>query len=134
MRRPSVNPDERYVGTVSPLVVPEIVVLPAEIDIANAAQVGDDLLAALGAGAAVVIADMTLTEFCDSSGIRYLLIAHDRAIASTAELRLVITSAAVLRVLQTIGLDRLLRIYPSLHAALTNDVPERTPEIPGLDG
>jgi hypothetical protein len=33
-----------------------------------------------------------------------------------------------------IGVDRLLHIYPSLQAALANDVPERTPEIPGLPG
>ncbi len=128
------HPDARCTAAVSPLVVPEIVALPAEIDLSNAAQVGDDLDAALGAGAAVVIADMSLTQFCDSSGIRHLLIANDRAVASTAELRLVITSAAVLRVLRVIGVDRLLRIYPSLQAALTNDVPARTPGIPGLPG
>ncbi len=128
------HPDAHCTGTVSRLVVPEIVALPAEIDITNAAQVGDDLGVALGAGAAMVIADMTLTQFCDSAGLRQLLIANDRAVASTAELRLVITSAAVLRVLQLTGVDRLLRIYPSLQAALTNDVPVRTSEVPGLPG
>ncbi len=75
---------------------------------------------------------MTLTQFCDSAGIRHLLIANDRAVASTAELRLVITSAAVLRVLKLMGVDRLLRIYPSLQATLTNDGPARTSEVPGL--
>jgi anti-anti-sigma regulatory factor len=55
-------------GTVRPLVVPEIVTLSAEIDLTNAPQAGDELCAALGPGAAVVIADMSRTAFCDSSG------------------------------------------------------------------
>lgn len=117
-------------STVTPLVVPEIVALPAEVDITNAAQAGDDLGAALSSGATVVIADMTPTDFCDSSGIRHLLIANDHAVASNAELRLVITSPAVLRVLRVTGVDRMLRIYPSLQAALTNGASE----IPGRPG
>lgn len=125
------HPDART-ETVSPLVVPEIVALPAEIDIGNAVQVGDELGAALSSGAVVVIADMTMTDFCDSSGIRHLLIANDRAAARSAELRLVVRSAALLRVLQVTGVDQLLGIYPSLQAALTNDPPARTAETPGL--
>jgi anti-sigma B factor antagonist len=129
-----VHPDDRCTGTVSPLVVPEIVALPAEIDIGNAVQVGEELGAALSSGTAVVIADMTLTEFCDSSGVRHLLMVHDRAVAGSAELRLVIRSAALLRVLQVMGVDRLLHIYPSLQAALANGVPTRTAEAQGLPG
>lgn len=117
-------------STVTPLVVPEIVALPAEIDITNAAQAGDDLCAVFSSGAAVVITDMTLTKFCDSSGIRHLLIANDRAEASAAELRVVVTSAAVLRVLQVTGVDRLLRIYLSLQEALTSG-PAVIPGLPG---
>jgi hypothetical protein len=44
----SVHPDAPGPGTVSPLVVPGIVALPAEIDIGNAVRVGDELGAALG--------------------------------------------------------------------------------------
>ena len=72
------HPDARH-GTVSPLVIPEIVAFPPEVDINNAACFGVELLAALRPGVAVVIADMTLTEFCDSSGMRHLLIANHRA-------------------------------------------------------
>lgn len=113
------NPDGCH-STVSPLVVPEIVALPAEIDIANAESLGDELRAAVGSGAAVVIADMTRTVFCDSSGIRHLLIAHDAAVDNQRELRIVIPSAAVLRVLHVTGADHVLSIYPSLQAALAN--------------
>ncbi len=102
----------------SALVVPEIVCLPEEIDITNAAESGDELRAAIKPGVAVVIADMTRTAFCDSQGMRQLVLAHDRAAESGAELRLAIGSPAVLRALQITGLDQLLQIYPSMQAAV----------------
>jgi anti-sigma B factor antagonist len=106
-------------STVSPLVVPEIVVFPPEVDISNAARFGADLLAEFRPGVAVVIADMTLTEFCDSSGIRQLLIANDRAKGSLAQLRVVVTSEAVRRVLYVTGVDQVLDIRASMGEALT---------------
>lgn len=107
-------------STVTPLVLPEIVTLPAEIDISNADRVARDMCEALRPGVTVLIADMSLTQFCDSSGIRSLVIAHDRAVRNDAEFRLVIPSAAVLRVLSVLGLDELLQVYPSLGMALTS--------------
>ena len=106
--------------TASPLVVPEIVTLPDEIDITNAQSVGDELRAAFGQGVLAVIADMTRTQFCDSSGIRYLLLANDRAAEMNAEFRLVVQAPAVLRAFRLLGIDRLLAVYPSLQAALSN--------------
>jgi anti-sigma B factor antagonist len=105
--------------TVAPLIIPEIVTLPAEIDIGNAGRVGRELCAAFRPGVAVVIADLSATQFCDSSGVRSLLLARDAAARGHAELRLVIPAAPVLRVLSVLGLDRLLQIYPSLALALT---------------
>jgi anti-anti-sigma factor len=107
-------------NAVTPLVLPEIVSFPAEIDLTNAAPFGDQLLAAIRPGIAVVIADMSLTRFADSSAVRALLTAHDKAAAGNAELRIVIPSPQVLRALEVLGVTRLLRIYPSLDAALTN--------------
>lgn len=109
--------------TAAPLVVPEIVALPDEIDITNADAVGRELRSACQPGAAVVIADMTQTAHCDSSGVRQLLLAADAAGACGAELRLVIPSAAVWRLLSVLGLDRELKIYPSLGSALTAGPP-----------
>jgi anti-sigma B factor antagonist len=99
-------------------VSPAVVTLPAEIDMANADHIGADLQAALAAGVTTVVADMTATTFCDSRGIHALVMAHQRAAASGAELRLVVPSACVLRVLVLLGLDRWLAIYPSLPEAL----------------
>jgi anti-anti-sigma factor len=105
-------------GTAAPLVIPAIVTLPGEIDAGNADEVGGQLRAALRPGTAVVIADMSATTFADSSAVRALLIAQDAAAASDADLRLVISAPAVLRILQVLGIDSMLRIYPSLRAAL----------------
>jgi anti-sigma B factor antagonist len=98
---------------------PAVVPLPAEIDVANAERVAADLRAAFAApGVTVVVADMTATTFCDLLGARALLRAHQHATGSGAELRLVVPSARVVRVLAVLSLDRLLAIYPSLPAAL----------------
>jgi anti-sigma B factor antagonist len=110
-------------ATVTPLSVPEITTLPAEIDAGNSGQAGRELRAAFRPGVSVVIADMTQTTFADSSALRALLEAQDTAAASQAELRLVIPGGTVLRALQITGLDRLFRIYPSMDAALSNRAP-----------
>jgi anti-sigma B factor antagonist len=98
---------------------PTVITLPAEIDMANADRVVADLQAAFAPGVTTVVADMTTTTFCDSRGIHALVMAHQRATASGAELRLVVPSECVLRVLALTGLDRWLAIYPSLQEALT---------------
>ena len=90
---------------------------PAEIDIANACRLGRELGSALGL-ASTIIADLTTTTFCDASGVRVLLRALDQATATGTELRLVVPSASVLRILALTGADRLLPIYPSLEDAL----------------
>lgn len=97
---------------------PAVVALPDEIDMANADSVGAELQAAFAPGVSIVVADMTATRFCGSRGIRALALAHEHAVARGAELRLVVPSAGVLRVLAILGLDRWLAIYPSLPEAL----------------
>jgi len=104
---------------------PVVVTLPAEMDITNADAIGQALSSAIARGAGIVIADMTGTRFCNSSGISMLVQAHRRAAANQAELRLVVLSAAVLRALTLVRADFLLPIYPSLDAALA---PEAAPE------
>jgi anti-sigma B factor antagonist len=97
-----------------------VLTLPAEIDMCNAHRLGGELGRAL-ASATIVIADMTATTFCDSSGIRILVLANEQASATGIELRLVVPSGHVLRTLELIGADRLLPIYPSLADALGSE-------------
>jgi anti-sigma B factor antagonist len=103
-----------------PVPGPAVVALPAEIDMANADDVGEQLRSAFTPGVTIVVADMTLTMFCDSYGMRALVLAHRCAAAHHAQLRLVVSHPSVLQVLKLTGLDRLLPVYPSLGAALTD--------------
>jgi anti-sigma B factor antagonist len=103
--------DREYLGG------PAVVMLPDQIDFLNAESVGARLSAAIVAGAAVVIADLSVTTFCDCAGVRSLLIAHRTANASNAELRLVVRSRAVLRILALLKANHVLPVYPELSAA-----------------
>jgi anti-sigma B factor antagonist len=106
-----------------------VVTMPAEIDVTNADRIGGELSAAIAGGAGIVVADMTDTRSCNSSGISMLVLAHRQTAANGAELRLVVLSAPVLRALKLVRMDFLLPIYPSLDAALTPETgPE--PELP----
>jgi len=104
-----------------------VVALPAEIDMASADRVGQQLGAAFAPGVKTVIADMTATRFCDSSGISALVRAHKQAVANGAQLRLVVLSTAVLRSLRLVQMDYLLPIYPTLSQDLAAG-PTSTPE------
>jgi anti-sigma B factor antagonist len=95
-----------------------VVAVPAAIDMASAGRVGQQLGSAFTPGVRTVIADMTATTFCDSSGISMLVRARKQAAANNTQLRLVVGSAAVLRALTLVGMDDLLPIYPSLSQAL----------------
>ena len=95
-----------------------VIALPAEIDMANAGRVAAELGSAFAPGVRTVIADMTATRFCDSSGINMLVRAHKQAAANRTELRLAVASTAVRHTLTVLGLDHLLAIYPSLSQAL----------------
>jgi anti-anti-sigma regulatory factor len=96
---------------------PRVIVLPAELNIANAGLCGEQLDSALVPGVTVVIADMTDTTQCDTWGIRTLAVAHRRATAHHAELRLVVPSAALRHTFALMGL--LLPLYASMSSALS---------------
>lgn len=98
---------------------PVVVVLPVEIDVTNSQQVHDQIIGALGPGVDVVIADMTSTSFCDSSGVHSLVFAHEAALARGTRLRLAVSpEGSVRRVLQLIGVGRILSIHASLAEAV----------------
>jgi len=95
-----------------------VVTLPAEIDVTNADTVQDELLAALNQSAALLIADMSTTDFCDSSGVSAIVRVFRQAVASGSALRLVVSTPAVQRVLSITGVDRLVDVFPSVVASL----------------
>ncbi len=114
-----------------PLPPPVVIALPAQIDMANAGRAGQQLGSALTPGATTVIADMTATTFCDSSGISMLIRAHKQAAVNRTELRLVVPSAAVLRALTLVKIDCLLPIYPTVSQALAAPPAPRLPAAHG---
>jgi len=97
-----------------------VVTAPEEVDITNAPDLRSALLAAAADGPGTLVADMTRTRFCDSSGLHALLAAHKRAEAEGGELLLVIPSAAVLRIFAITGIDRMIPTFTSLDDALTH--------------
>jgi anti-anti-sigma factor len=100
-------------------VVPVVVVLPPEIDVTNSEQVYEQLVAALTPGVDSVIADMTSTSFCDSSGVHAIMHAYESAAARDIRMRLAVSpTTSVRRVLELIGVSRLMPVYPSLKEAL----------------
>lgn len=97
-----------------------IVKLPVEVDVSNADQVRQDLVTLAEQGAALVIADMSATTFCDSAGVTALVRAVRKANASGTGLRVAASAPGVTRVLAITGVDRLIGIYPSVAAAMAD--------------
>ena len=95
-----------------------VITLPEEIDVTNAETVQEELLAVIDAGAALLVADMRKTNFCDSAGVSALVRAFRRASASGSSMRLVTGTPAVQRVLSITGVDRLMDTFPSVAASL----------------
>ncbi len=102
-----------------------VVTAAGEIDLTNAEWLRDALLSALNAGASALVVDLTATTFIDSAGVTALVRASRRAGASDAVLRLAVTVPAVLRVLNLVGIDQLISVYPSVAAAL-DSLPQAT--------
>ena len=99
--------------------MPVVVTLPVEIDVTNSEEVYEQLVAALAPGVSTVIADMMATVFCDSSGVHAIMHAHESAGAREVQMLLAVSpSTSVRRVLELIGVGRLMPVYPSLQEAL----------------
>jgi anti-sigma B factor antagonist len=96
-----------------------VVTLPPEIDVSNSQQISQELVSVVDQGAAMLIADLTATTFCDTSGARELIAARKNAHAAGAEIRLVVKAHAVLRVFEIIGLGELFDIFADLDTALS---------------
>jgi anti-sigma B factor antagonist len=101
-----------------------VVSAPAEIDVANSGLLRLALLRAAAVNPVVVV-DMSGTEFCDSTGLSVLVCARRRVQADGGEVRLVVRTAPVLRILSITGVGSLLGVFGSLDEALAQ--PPREP-------
>jgi anti-anti-sigma factor len=98
-----------------------VVVLPATIDLTNAEQVADQLEAAADDGGLVVVGDLSATRFCDSAGLRQLLLTTRQAATRGVDVRLAAAHNPLLRVMELVGATRLLHLYPSVADALADE-------------
>jgi anti-anti-sigma factor len=126
------QPASPQLGTAAAAASPErprlaVVTLPDEIDTSNGGQVQDTLTSALDDGAAVLVADAGGTTFCECSGVTALLRTHHRAAAAGAQLRVVVGSSPMRRILELTAADQVLNTYPTLAAALADgQAPDRS--------
>jgi anti-anti-sigma factor len=88
--------------------------LPGELTASNAEQVQLELAAAFGPGVSTVIADGTPTVFCDSAGLRELVIAHKHATAAGTAFRVVVSQNYLRDRLIRTGLAAYLPVYATL--------------------
>lgn len=105
-----------------------VVTLPDELTIGNADQVRLDLAAAFGPGVSTVVADGTSSEFCDSAGMRELVIAHKHATATGAAFRVVVSHHYMRDRLIRTGLASFLSVYPNLTDALAGHGDHGSPD------
>ena len=107
-----------------------VVAAPEEIDITNA----EGLLAALGQAAGdgheTLVVDLTRTRFCDSAAIHALVDAHKRARTAGGQVLLAVSGAAVPRIFEITGIDRMLPRFPSVAEALAHVPAAETPGPP----
>jgi anti-sigma B factor antagonist len=100
-----------------------VVMAPEEIDVANSGQFRLALLSAAAQGPTIVV-DLSRTEFCDSSGLSVLVRALRRARSEGGELRLVVSTHAVRRIIAVTGVGTIFSIFASLDEALASQPPE----------
>jgi len=102
-----------------------VVGTPEEIDITNASQFREALLAAAGRGAGIIVVDLSQAQFCDSAGLHALVAAHKRARAGRGEVRLVDVRPNLVRIFAITGLDRVISCHSDLGRALAPSSPHQ---------
>jgi anti-sigma B factor antagonist len=97
--------------------VAHVVHVEGDIDVSQALELRDALGALIGHGQ-VVLADLSLVPFIDSSGIGILVTAHRLADQNGGVFALVAPSHEVGLVLRMTRTDRLLKVYDSTESAV----------------
>ncbi len=92
-----------------------LIVAQGEIDLASAPELEQELGECLES--ASVIVDLSKVTFIDSTGLRVLLTAHDRATQTERTLRLVVAEGPVTKLLSITGVDGHLHTFDSVESA-----------------
>jgi anti-anti-sigma factor len=100
-----------------------IVAMPDEIDLTNSGDLDEQLAAVIAESPETVTVDLTTTTFCDSAGINVLARAHELTAASGGELRIALGHSPVARIIQLVGLDQIVPVYPDVQHSLDAGAP-----------
>lgn len=95
-----------------------IVVLGGELDIVSAPAVRERLLSLLRPGVSRLVIDMSAIRYADASGVEVLGSTQRRAALLGGTVCLAAPQPEVARVLTITGINRRLKVYPSVQAAL----------------
>jgi anti-sigma B factor antagonist len=88
------------------------------LDMVAAAPLRALVIETVGANRARIVVDLSGTEFMDSSGLGALIAGLKTTRQAGGDLRIAAAGVQVATVLQLTNLDRVLRPYPSVEAAL----------------
>jgi anti-sigma B factor antagonist len=90
-----------------------------ELDLSTAPSLTTAAEDAFGDGYRLLLLDLSGVSFMDSTGLSALLAVHRDAEARDARAAIIAPSDNALRVLEMLGVDQVLNIYPTLDAAIT---------------
>jgi anti-sigma B factor antagonist len=98
-----------------------IVAVAGEIDLFTAPEFKQRIDAAIDRDARVLVVDLTETTFVDSSSLGVLIGAHRRLADRGGAMAVACANEALVKTFRITGLDGLLRLAPSVEAALADE-------------
>jgi anti-sigma B factor antagonist len=97
-----------------------VATLGGDLDIVSAPAVRERLLSLLRPGASRLVIDMSAVRYADASGVAVLESTRRRAVLLGGVVRLAAPEPEVARVLAATGINRRLKVYPTVRAALAD--------------
>jgi anti-sigma B factor antagonist len=95
-----------------------VVSVAGDLDLATAPQLRDELAHASSEGATELVVDLLRVPFVDSVALGVLVEASKRTQARGGVFRVVCDDRRIARIVEITGLDRVLRLHPTLREAL----------------
>ena len=95
-----------------------VIGLKGEVDLYTCPELKQELLRVIGAGALLVVVDLTETTFIDSTGLGVLVRGVERLNTEGGRLAVVCVDPNMVKVFEVTGLDRVFSIYASREEAL----------------
>ena len=95
-----------------------VVSVTGDLDLATAPQLRDELARAVAEGGTEIVVDLVRVPIVDSVALGVLVEASKRTKARGGVLRVVCDDRRIARIIEITGLDRVLRLHPTLREAL----------------